>query len=98
MKKETMLKIKDGLIEAGRDFANETINNTRLSINDAIQEAVMEERANQEQLVAYALVESGLSDECVIRMLQKYWDKRESEARKMIAQARRCISRQGSVD
>lgn len=96
MNKESLKAFGSNLLDAGREAGSEAIDNVRLTIDDIVQEAKMDERYDQENKVAFALIDSGFSDEIVIKILQKYWDKRESEATRMIARARHKISKRSS--
>lgn len=61
-------------------FGWELLDRIRESENEKLSDAAFEERILGIQNATLAMLEAGVDEEMIIRMLQKYWDLRLSEA------------------
>lgn len=52
----------------------------RNRMEEDVERALIDERDNNIAIASIAMMDGGLSDEEIIRLLQKYWDLRLSEA------------------
>ena len=66
--------------EGFKGFGRELLTRIRGNINEHIDEAVFEEKIIGIQKATKAMLEAGVAKDVIIRMLQKYWDLRMSEA------------------
>lgn len=74
--------IKDSL----SDFGIEVIEGIRERNYEKIDEYIFEERMLSIEKAILAFNESGIEEEEIIALLQKYWDLRRSEAKELIRQ------------
>ncbi len=67
-------------------IGTEVINSLRDNLDNRLDEAEFEERVDCIRKAALALNEAGVDREEIIRLLQKYWDLRRSEAELFIGE------------
>ncbi len=72
------------LKEAFNGFGWDILNSIRKNVADHISDAEFEERIIGIEKATAAMSEAGVDEETIIRMLQKHWDLRLSEARAFI--------------
>lgn len=65
-------------------FGRELLDNIRESAQGGLDDAAFEERIVGIENATDAMIEVGIEDDKIIRMLQKYWDLRLSEAREIV--------------
>ena len=65
--------------EAFAGFGWELLDRIRESENEKLSDAAFEERTLGIQNATSAMIEAGVDEETIIRMLQKYWDLRLSD-------------------
>lgn len=73
------------------DFLFELLCRLRESANARLDDAAFEERVIGIGKATAALYESGIDDEEIIRLLQKYWDLRLSEAKDTLQKTKETI-------
>ncbi|MBE5865605.1 MAG: hypothetical protein E7292_05235 [Lachnospiraceae bacterium] len=61
-------------------FGCELLDRIREAENEKLSDAAFEERTLGIQNATSAMIEAGVDEETIIRMLQKYWDLRLSDA------------------
>ena len=66
--------------EAFDGFGWELLDGIRTKANERISDAVFEERIVGIEKATTAMLEAGVDDDTIIKMLQKHWDLRLSEA------------------
>ena len=66
--------------EAFKGFRKELLDDIRKDANERINDAVFEERIIGIEKAAISMVEANVEKELIIKMLQKHWDLRLSEA------------------
>lgn len=67
-----------------RKLANEMVDTLREGVWNKIDQEVTNERWNNIGYAAQAMVESGLEEQQILKMLIKYWDLRPSEAQEVL--------------
>ena len=72
------------LKSAFKGFGTDLISSLREDMNNRLDEAAFDERISCIHKTTLALKEVGISNEEIIRLLQKYWDLRRSEAESFI--------------
>ncbi len=70
--------------EAFKDFAWELLDGIRKSANDRISDAEFEERIVGIEKATVSMVEANVDREIIIKMLQKHWNLRLSEAEEFV--------------
>lgn len=70
----------NNILEAFSDFGRELLENIRNNAHERISDAEFEERIIGIEKATAAMMEAGVEEEIIIKMLQKYWDLRLSEA------------------
>jgi hypothetical protein len=70
--------------EAFSGFGTEILESIRASHNDIVDDAIFEERFVNIEKTTSAMLELKIEEEQIIRILQKYWDLRLSEAKEFI--------------
>lgn len=73
-------------IDEFKGFGPEIINNIRQRAADRISDAEFDERIVGIEKATAAMTEAEVDKEVIIRMLQKYWDLRLSEAKTFVEQ------------
>ena len=68
------------LREAFDGFGWELLDGIRAKANERISDAEIEERIRGIEKATTAMLEAGVDEETIIKMLQKHWDLRLSEA------------------
>lgn len=68
------------LREAFDGFGWELLDGIRAKANERISDAEFEERISGIEKATTAMLEAGVDEETIIKMLQKHWDLRLSEA------------------
>lgn len=76
--------MENTLRKAFDGFGSEILNNIRQNVADCISDAEFEERIVCVEKATAAMTEAGVDKETIIRMLQKYWDLRLSEAKALV--------------
>lgn len=66
--------------ESSGGFLSDILNGIRQNAMDHISEAEFEERMSGIEKATSAMLEAGVDKETIIKMLQKHWDLRLSEA------------------
>ena len=69
------------------DFFGEIISDLRQRTGEVLEDAALKEEVVCIDKATRALVEAKVSDDEIIRLLQKYWDLRASEAHRFLQQA-----------
>lgn len=67
-------------------FGTEVLESIRGRANDRIDEFVFEERILGIEKAILAFNETGIEEEEIINLLQRYWDLRRSEAKELITE------------
>ena len=70
--------------EAFGGFGRELLDDISAKANERISDAAFEERIVGIEKATIAMIEAGVDDEMIIKMLQKHWDLRLSEAHAFI--------------
>ncbi len=70
--------------EAFKGFGWELLDGIRKSANDRISDAEFEERIVGIEKATVSMVEANVDREIIIKMLQKHWDLRLSEAEEFV--------------
>lgn len=70
------------------DFFGEVISDLRQRTGEVLEDAALKEEVICIDKATRALIEAKVSDDETIRLLQKYWDLRASEAHRFLQQAR----------
>lgn len=70
--------------EAFKGFRKELLDDIRKDANERINDAVFEERIIGIEKAAISMVEANVEKELIIKMLQKHWDLRLSEAEEIV--------------
>ncbi len=70
--------------ESFNGFGRDILNGIRQKFADQISDAEFEERMVGIEKATAAMVEAGVDEETIIKMLQKYWDLRLSEANEFL--------------
>ena len=65
-------------------LGSEVLDGIRTAVDQRMEDAVFEERIWGINNAALALLESGVDEQQVIAMLQRYWDLRLSEAKSFV--------------
>ena len=76
------------LREAFDGFGLELLDGIRAKANERVRDAVFEERINGIEKATTAMIEADVDEEVIIKMLQKHWDLRLSEATAFIENAK----------
>lgn len=76
--------MSNGFREAFDGFGWELLGRIRETANEKLSEAAFEERIIGIKKATIAMVEAGVDEETIIRMLQKHWDLRLSEATEFV--------------
>lgn len=76
------------LREAFDGFGWELLDDIRTKANEQISDAAFEERINGIEKATTAMIEAGVDEEVIIKMLQKHWDLRLSETTAFIENAK----------
>ena len=76
------------LREAFDGFGRELLDSIRAKANERISDAAFEERINGIEKATTAMIEAGVDEEVIIKMLQKHWDLRLSETTAFIENAK----------
>ena len=74
--------------EAFDGFGQELLDGIRAKANERVRDAVFEERINGIEKATTAMIEADVDEEVIIKMLQKHWDLRLSEATAFIENAK----------
>ena len=74
--------------EAFDGFGRELLDVIRAKANERVRDAVFEERINGIEKATTAMIEADVDEEVIIKMLQKHWDLRLSEATAFIENAK----------
>jgi hypothetical protein len=74
--------------EAFDGFGWELLDGIRAKANERISDAVFEERILGIEKTTIAMIEAAVTEETIIKMLQKHWDLRLSEATEFIEHAK----------
>ena len=74
----------NGIRNGFAGFGTEILERIRKDAKNRLDDAAVEERCIGIEKATAAMLESGVSEEVVIQMLQKYWDLRLSEANMFI--------------
>ena len=74
--------------EAFDGFGWELLDGIRAKVNEQISDAEFEERIIGIEKATAAMLEAGVDDDTIIKMLQKHWDLRLSEATAFIENAK----------
>lgn len=69
-------------------FGQELLDGIRTTANQRIADATDTERNANIQKATMAMLEAGVDEEIIIKMLQKHWDLRQSEANSLIENAK----------
>lgn len=69
-------------------FGRELLDSIRAKANERISDAAFEERINGIEKATTAMIEAGVDEEVIIKMLQKHWDLRLSETTAFIENAK----------
>lgn len=72
------------------DFFGDVIVDLRQKTGEVLEDAALKEEVICIDKATRALIEAKVSDDETIRLLQKYWDLRASEAYRFLQQARDC--------
>lgn len=70
--------------EAFSGFGRELLDNIRQTTDERISDAEFAERIIGIEKATISMIEVGVAEEQIVKMLQKHWDLRLSEARKFI--------------
>ena len=70
------------------DLGRDVLDSIRADANERLSEAALEERIINIKKATLAMMEANVNEETVIKMLQKHWDLRLSEAREFIENAK----------
>jgi len=76
-------KIKDAFNGFGWDL----LDDLREKASERLSDVAFEERIVGIEKATCAMIETGIDDEMIVKMLQKYWDLRLSEAKEFIENA-----------
>lgn len=76
--------------EAFRGFGWELLEGIRQTADERISDAEFEERILGIEKATISMIEAGVDEEQIIRMLQKHWDLRLSEARAFVKNCKNC--------
>lgn len=69
-------------------FGRELLDSIRAKANERISDAAFKERINGIEKATTAMIEAGVDEEVIIKMLQKHWDLRLSETTAFIENAK----------
>ena len=69
-------------------FGRELLDSIRAKANERISDAAFEERINGIEKATTAMIEAGVDEEVIIKMLQKHWDLRLNETTAFIENAK----------
>ncbi len=69
-----------GFKEAFNGFGRELLNSIKETANEKLSDAALEERILGIKKTTIAMMDAGVDEETIIKMLQKHWDLRLSEA------------------
>ena len=69
-------------------FGRELLDSIRAKANERISDAAFEERINGIEKATTAMIEAGVDEEVIIKMLQKHWDLQLSETTAFIENAK----------
>ena len=72
-------------------FGRELLDDIRASAKGRLDDAALEERVIGIGNTTAAMMESGVEDDKIIQMLQKYWNLRLSEAKEFVVRQKRTI-------
>lgn len=82
--------MSNGFREAFRGFGWELLDKIRQAADEKISDAEFAERIIGIEKATISMLEVGVSEEQVIKMLQKHWDLRLSEATEFIESCKNC--------
>lgn len=73
--------------DAFHGFGWDLLDSIREKASERLSDAAFEERIVGIENTTCAMIEAGIDDEMIVKMLQKYWDLRLSEAKEFIENA-----------